>query len=264
VHVSDDIRANWKDMLRRKMFLNEHRDIKERQRQAFNKAKETISDEELIILVDFKQNIQLGHGPMENQDVWRSLVQNTVLGMVLWSSAFQHGKVFVDFVSSVLSHTAGVAIDCLKQLLAENWLKSLNFKTIKFWFDCGPHFRCSEMAHFVLKELPLYAINTEMNFFAERHGKGECDSHFSHVTSWLEDAARKSDINSTNAAIQAIISGHDKANQYRQEQAKKQPTELFVFEYDPPASKNIYFDHLLLQVFSLLREGILHRSKIFF
>jgi hypothetical protein len=254
VHIPDDIRANWTDMLHRKNFLNEHRAIKERQRQSFNKAKEEISDDAVIILVDFKQNIQLGHGPIENQDVWRTLLQNTVLGMVLWSPKFDHGKIFVDFVSSVLSHTSGVAIDCLKQLLSENWFKSQDFQTIIFWFDCGPHFRCSKMAHFILKELPSHAFNTEMNFFAERHGKGECDSHFSHVSSWLEQAARKSDINSTKAAIEAIVLGHDKANQYRQEQAKKQPTELFVFEYDPSDSKEEYADLLHLQVLFIIRK----------
>ena len=139
-HIPDDERNSFKDMLHHKQILDEHREVNRRQRQAFSKMKESLEKNVLLILIDFKQNIELGHGPIENQDVWRTKVQNTVLGMVLWLNG---EKYYVDFVSRVLSHTSDVVIGCLEQLFKEKWLCYEKIIKIHFWMDCAPYFRCS-------------------------------------------------------------------------------------------------------------------------
>jgi hypothetical protein len=231
-HIPSNKKKYWNEIIDKRSILQDHYQTKERQRKSFNQAIIDVSDDELILLIDFKQNIELGHGPVENQDVWRTRVQNTVLGIICWSG--KTGKVFVDFVSNTLSHTAEVAIDCLKDLFKKPWLGFQDFNTVKIWSDCGPHFRCAQFANFILRDLvQIGKCDAELNFFAERHGKGEVDSHFSRISLWLKQTEYNQSINSTQEAIQAIIQGHKRSNDFRTNQSHRTPTQLHVYQYSP-------------------------------
>ena len=106
-----------------------------------------------MIIFDFKQNIVVGHGPREKEDVFRNLQQNSVLGMVV----YLHRKepIYVMFVSLCLSHNARFAIECFEVLFSMKFFPRKQLKSLSFWADCGVHSRCFEFAHFALVEIRL-------------------------------------------------------------------------------------------------------------
>lgn len=73
-------------------------------------------------------------------------------------------------------------------------------KNIKFWSDCGPHFRCQESIYNFLA-LPLVErdkwLSVDVNFFGEGHGKSLCDTCFSVLSRWLKEAENIKDIHDT-------------------------------------------------------------------
>ena len=76
-----------------------------------------------------------------------------------------------------------------------------------------------------------------MNFWAERHGKSECGSHFACIYKWLKQGEQTQNINSTQEAINAIVTGHRNSKRYVEIQTKKKGSNLFVIEYDPDETK---------------------------
>ena len=63
--------------------------------------------------------------------------------------------------------------------------------TIHLWSDCGPHFRSYEnLGHHYRMALDLQK-NVEVNYFAEKHGKGDVDSFSSHFMQWFKRGVAK-------------------------------------------------------------------------
>jgi hypothetical protein len=52
----------------------------------------------------------------------------------------------------------------------QNFFKKIDKKKYVIWADCGLHFRCSEMLHYLLIELANEGVRVDVNFFGEAHG----------------------------------------------------------------------------------------------
>ena len=68
---------------------------------------------------------------------------------------------------------------------------------IHFWSDTGPHFRSWEYVHYCLIELPdtlRSGCMVDINFFIEKHGKNQRDTHFNTVRAYTCRAARESSV----------------------------------------------------------------------
>ena len=196
-------------LLREKNFYENHVSGKNLQREAFNKEvddlKQNLAGDKAVVILDFKQNVTLNGGPVELSYQFFEKTQQTVLGFVVLT----HGdngsvkKTYVNFVSSVLNHDALFVSDCMKKLVALPEFSSV--KTVSFWTDTGPHFRCGEFAHCVFDTLFSITSLTKVswNLFLEKHGKNMCDSHFSSLSKWLESAELESHIETTDDLISA-------------------------------------------------------------
>ena len=141
-----------------------HKSIVDQQRKFFNQQRAEIQPDELMVIVDFKENIRLGGGPVECGQDYFTRQQCSVLGMavVYWNQVKQQPSVeYVDFFSDILSHDALFVSNCLSNVL-DNFIKfkyqNLNLKKVHFWNDTGRHFQCGELAHYLLNIVPLEYI----------------------------------------------------------------------------------------------------------
>lgn len=159
-----------------------------------------------IIILDFKQNVLIGGGLVEESYRWGEQSERTVLGFVVLyrSDDGSLAKRFVNFVSNVLSHDGLFVIDAIKKLVHQPFW---NWSDVSFWSDCGPHFRNGEVAHSILVDLMNHSgidiARSEWNLFGEGHGKNLCDTHFSRLSKWLLNAMVKGDVLNTSDLITA-------------------------------------------------------------
>ena len=171
-----------------------HKSIVDQQRKFFNQQRAEIQPDELMVIVDFKENIRLGGGPVECGQDYFTRQQCSVLGMAVgyWNQVKQQPSVeYVDFFSDILSHDALFVSNCLSNVL-DNFIKfkyqNLNLKKVHFWNDTGRHFQCGELAHYLLNIVPVeYNIQVTWNFFGEHHGKSIVDGHFGLLSRILKD-----------------------------------------------------------------------------
>lgn len=77
------------------------------------------------------------------------------------------------------------------------------FHTVKFWFDCEPHFRSKEVLYHTLKHASNhYDKITEFNFFAPSHGINDCDTHFLVLSRWSSEAEKSTSFHDYNQLIE--------------------------------------------------------------
>lgn len=171
-----------------------HKNIVDQQRRSFNEKRIEIQPDELMIVVDFKENIRLGGGPEECGQDYFTRQQCSVLGMavVYWNQVIKQPSVeYIDFFSDILSHDALFVSSCIGNVL-HNFInrkfRNLNLKKVHFWNDTGRHFQCGELAHYLLKVVPVeYNIQVTWNFFGEHHGKSIVDGHFGMLSKLIKD-----------------------------------------------------------------------------
>ena len=95
-------------------------------------------------------------------------------------------------------------------LLRNDVLKGLPLQGVKqllCWADCGTHFRSYEflwnLAELCESTFPV----TQLNFFAEHHGKGRCDGAFGLQRRWVAEWARTHTITSLETMREALEAG---------------------------------------------------------
>ena len=98
---------------------------------------------------------------------------------------------YVDYFSDILSHDALFVSNCVGNVL-DNFIKykyrNLNVKKVHFWNDTERHIQCGELAHYLLKFLPVeYNIQVTWNCFGEHHGKSILDGHFVLLSRMIKD-----------------------------------------------------------------------------
>jgi hypothetical protein len=177
-----------------------------------------LASDQGILLLDFKENLKLGGGPVETNRTFYTRTQCSVLGMALITRGLG-GKLrykYYDFFSNILSHDSLFATDCLRQLLQSGEFPTL--RSLSVWTDCGPHFRSQEFAHTLLVEIPgNFGMEVAWNFFGEYHGKNVVDSHFGLLSRWLSEAERSTQIGSIADCIRCIERSVESSNAGKQE-----------------------------------------------
>ena len=188
--------------IERLTYLKEHRARVKAQRSSFKDQVSNLSEKDLLIVLDFKQNIKLGGGNAQVSQSFYNTPSTTCLGMVLYfrdknerSGNNKNGvirKIYVEFISDCLTHNFLFVKYCLRRLLKSPLLgqilpqfasssSSYRFNNLHFWSDCARHFRNVEFPAF-LKEVKTMAKLTSINYFGEQHGKNACDQRFSAIS----------------------------------------------------------------------------------
>ena len=170
-----------------------------------------------VIVLDFKENLKLGHGPVEQDDAYFKVKPCTVVGAVAFLGGVQ---VNIDHVSSVLNHSSEISnfvlsktIDLLSREYPE---KFAEIETISVWSDCGSHFRSEVQAAFTLFVMPKqFKKKIKMNFFVEKHGKSHCDSHFQKVESYILEFSKTEPVESPDDVKEGLLQIHERVNECR-------------------------------------------------
>ena len=191
-----------------------------------------------MIISDFKENITLGGGPvLVSQDFYHRK-QCSVLGcqVVYFNQKFNKIKtVNVDFFSDIISKDAFFVKDCLRRLMKNLYHLCpglAEVKRINFWTDVGQHFRCEEVAHFFLVDVPKeFHVSINWDTFVECHGKSTVDSHFGVLSQWVEDITDHIKVNTVQHLVKTLEEKVRKTNKNRSA-ANKTIYHFFIYEQD--------------------------------
>ena len=200
----DDNNPQYDDLRHAKIF---HKNMVMNRYKEFEKLLNDFNDDEAIIVIDFKANITLGKGPIEDARIFFSAPQRTLFGAAVYLK--KNGvvyKVNISVISSILNHDAKMVRNILMEKIFT--LKMFDdFKINKFniWMDNAPnHFRVTENFATMFQLQQEFDKQVEMNFFAEYHGKSECDRHFGFISRMYKEHVKymkNNDINTTDDFI---------------------------------------------------------------
>lgn len=146
-----------------------------------------MKDHEAIIVLDFKENLKLGSGPVEVGKDFFERTQVSCLGCAvhIGHTDKTFSTHYFDVLSYSLSHDGLYVREAMNLVIPlVQQLAGGTLSDLALWMDCGPHFRCFEVLHDLLIDVPeCFAIPTvRINYFAEHHGKSLVDGHFGHVS----------------------------------------------------------------------------------
>jgi hypothetical protein len=172
--------------------LEYHKGCATRQEQAFRDSISQACAEGshlLVIRLDYKGGTILGHSAVERDDCVYGLGKVRICGFVAWFHCpALPMPLYVDAVSGVLDSDSSVSSLLLKmvvQKLAQHTdtrAALQEVESVMLWSDCGQHFRSQVFVRTALWESFSWlkkVTRVTVIFFAEKHGKGECDQHFS-------------------------------------------------------------------------------------
>ena len=192
------------------------------QRNAFNNKRTNVQQDEVMIICDFKENIRLGEGPVQLNHEYYGKQQCSVFGcqVVYFNQRLKKIKtVNVDYFSDILNHDGAFVKDCLQKLLEDIYdiCPNLNpFKKVNVWSDVGNHFRCQEVAHYLIVDLKrLFNVDVTWDNFVECHGKSTVDSHFGVLTGWMKEFAEHKKIKTAEELISELERKVRKSNRNR-------------------------------------------------
>jgi hypothetical protein len=100
------------------LFYLHHCILKDLNHQYYINQPSTLANNECMISIDFKENIYLNRGTLEESHQYYNRTLRSVLGFLIYYKV--NGKVkfhYVDYISECLSHTASIVVHCLTHLI---------------------------------------------------------------------------------------------------------------------------------------------------
>lgn len=184
--------------------LKQHKNTVNHQQYSFDKQIYDLHEDECIIVIDFKENLRIGGGPVETKAQFFEQSFVSDLGAAVLTKKRQKNKIsYYNFFSEILSHDSKFSGDCITQLLKRDEMKS--FKKVSIWSDGGKHFKSKEFLATIFENIhKTNKINIEMNYFAEYHGKGIVDGHFGTISKWLKECMSTKNILTINDIIESF------------------------------------------------------------
>lgn len=202
---SESFRTLW--------FYFHHHALKTQSRFTYRESLQNLAADECLITIDWKENLSINRGPIEQTQHHYQRSLRSVLGCMLVyrdpaSNTIKHH--YIDLISESLSHDSISAYEQLELAVLSHLDKLSHIRSIHTWTDTGPHFRSEEFLCNVLFVLPQTLLNhglaAEVNhhFFIESHGKSAVDGHFSHLSTWLNELCNNQYICTTRDLINGL------------------------------------------------------------
>ncbi|KAH7821592.1 uncharacterized protein MONOS_11334 [Monocercomonoides exilis] len=181
-------------------LLRQHRLVAEMQRKHYQSTVDNLKDGEAVFVFDFKEKWKLPIRKNQLQQEffnYQQVSQFTVISLQKINN--QQIKRTFNFFSDCLSNDHRFVIECLESVIKRHFFSDTH--TFKFFCDSGPHNRNRFLLHFILSKQSklLKKKNTQLNFFAEHHGKNICDSEFGAFVNAIDN----------NLSTEHITSLHD-------------------------------------------------------
>lgn len=166
-----------------------HRLISKRQRQAMQNDLATLTEKQALLWSDFKQNLSVPVAQTQTSTMFygTSRMELTCWGCIVFRK--KGGDTYtknIVVLSSIIEHSCLVS-----NLLYEEVSKHIDdfqeVSEILVWSDCGPHYKAYDhvagwIGNFVEAPQPR---SVRLQYFAEKHGKGQVDGLFAQVEAWI-------------------------------------------------------------------------------
>lgn len=203
-----------------KKICETHRHQKTSQKAAYNKQIEELKVGQAILVLDYKQNIQLKQSQRELGNDWFNKPQRTCFGAVLLYLDRNDQKLKkhpFDILSTNLSHNSLFTITAIEAVLGHEFFISQEFTSLSIWNDGGASLKNKEVLHYLGEFYQQNKVDLQWNVFTEYHGKSVCDTRFSNISSFLKRYSEQKDkvINTDEDLITAIKEGQHSANENR-------------------------------------------------
>ena len=153
-----------------KIVLN-HREENEKQKKAFNADVQNLRYDTAIIVADYKEKVKIcpsDLGPVQRGEAYYDQLIRSFLGATIITKNEEDRKCqeHTNYLSKILSQDSEFSSDCCEKVLHNLCSESQHLKKVKFWFDCGNHFRSKEIIHdFLINFQNQFRIKIEINFF---------------------------------------------------------------------------------------------------
>ena len=166
-----------------------HKELSVKRSEDIKNAINNITEGTCVLVMDFKENIQLGKEPVETSRNFFRAPQRLCLGVVgFFIKENKRYQVNFSIISKVLSHTSKIAIDILQdKILSHRIFTEFGIKDIKLWLDNGKHFKSKEFLHSMLT---YQKFKIQLNFFCPYHGKSFCDQHFGVINRYYNSSTK--------------------------------------------------------------------------
>ena len=131
-------------------LIEKHKSVVDHQNKNFTNNIRSLSQDDCIIISDFKENLKIGGGPEETKQMFFNKEQVSVLGFALIYREDGLLKMdYITYLSNQLTHDSRFTGQCLTGLFQEK-VKN-KFKNIYLWTDGGKHFWSKEYLCFQLQ-----------------------------------------------------------------------------------------------------------------
>ena len=141
-------------------LYDKHTELKINQRQIFNYTKSNLSENSILLLIDFKENIILGRGSREVNVDFYNREPRIVFGMVaFYKDNSEIKKIHFNVISKVLNHDSLFAQGAIKKVIQNESTFFSQFQSLSLWCDRGPHFCSYEFSNFILKKIQILLPN---------------------------------------------------------------------------------------------------------
>ncbi|KAI9295795.1 hypothetical protein K502DRAFT_348650 [Neoconidiobolus thromboides FSU 785] len=136
-----------------------HKFCVDTQKNTFNETIRKLNNKSCIIVLDFKQNMEIGTRPDSiNLDHYNKQAISVLgFGVLYLKDDKTIVKVYFDYLSEILNHDSAYG----------------DFTKTNTWVDTGNHFRSQRFPHYIFKEIHKInsSLNIDLNFFPEHHEK---------------------------------------------------------------------------------------------
>lgn len=164
-----------------KEIYDMHRQVVENQKNQFNLLKDNLVEKSCILILDYKENFKLSFGGNQvGQDYYEKRQVSCLGACLIFKDNGVITRHYLNILSEVLSHDSLFSSDALSLIVKE--LKSLGYRFVNVFTDCGPHFRSNEFIYSANSLADKFDINISVNFFGEHHGKSEVDGMFGKLS----------------------------------------------------------------------------------
>ena len=134
------------------LLLNRHKELKVYQKNHYDSTVKNLRENEVILIIDFKQNISLNQTDRQISVDWYNNKAATLLGVVLLKLD-QNKKLerkYFSLVSEDIPKSNFLVQSALNKFFENEQQEFYGKTNIKLFCDNGPHFRCKEFLSYLL------------------------------------------------------------------------------------------------------------------
>ena len=248
--------------------INQHKLFYNHQYKEYNEDINNLDANSCVVVIDFKENIKIGGGPIETNNCFYEKNPISLLGFAVVSK--ENNKIkyeYHDYLSEILSHDSLFSGKCLLNLLKKDRFKGI--KNLKVWSDNGNHFRSYEFLYYLFKEVPkIIKGSVKFNRFVECHGKSIVDGHFGVLSKLFKQKEKELYINDINELKRCFEEEEERKGLFKSSINNSDVSQkAFFYIYDRsfrPRRSMLEVKNLQVNLSYLMKDGKFYASPLTF